>query len=79
MFTEGRTDAKTYKALFAFGDSYADTGNRDKFDSTLNLIGEAGNRDKFDSTLNLIGEANNAPWRIPSCTKLPQNKGIKWF
>ena len=63
MFTEGRTDAKTYKALFAFGDSYADTGNRDKFDSTLNLI----------------GEANNAPWRIPSCTKLPQNKGIKWF
>ena len=47
--TEGKSDAKPYKALFAFGDSYADTGNRDPFDSTLNLI----------------GEANNGPWRKP--------------
>ena len=38
-----------YDALFVFGDSYADTGNHDKLDSRINLI----------------GEANNRPWREP--------------
>ena len=40
---------KPYEALFVFGDSYADTGNTDKFDFTVNFI----------------GVKNNVAWRKP--------------
>ena len=54
-FAEGQANAKTYTALFAFGDTFADTGNLDKSDSTINLV----------------GEPNNAPWRKPYGETVP--------